>query len=162
MNWEALGAIGEIVGAMGVIATLIYLAIQIRQNTEQQKKNELATQASAVNASAVALRDVRRDAYQDSELTAIFLKGMAQPDELSENEYTRFRLLIQNTLDGIWDIHSRTTVSGVSAEIWESVGMKAVQRVISTQGGRMVWSQFREAYPNKFRLEIDRILESSE
>ncbi len=162
MNWEALGAIGEIVGAMGVIATLIYLAIQIRQNTQQQKKYELASQADAVNASAEAVRDARRDIYQDPELCEIWIKGMSHPDKLTENEYTRYRLLIQNALDGIWDIHSRTTVSGVSAEIWESVGMKAVQRVISTQGGRMVWSQFREAYPNKFRLEIDRILESSE
>ena len=33
MNWDALGAIGEIVGAVGVIATLAYLAVQVRQNT---------------------------------------------------------------------------------------------------------------------------------
>jgi hypothetical protein len=30
MNWEAIGAIGEIVGAVAVVATLIYLANQIR------------------------------------------------------------------------------------------------------------------------------------
>ncbi len=33
MNWEAIGAIGEVVGAVGVIATLAYLTIQIRQNS---------------------------------------------------------------------------------------------------------------------------------
>ena len=33
MNWEALGAIGEIVGAIAVIATLGYLAVQIRHNS---------------------------------------------------------------------------------------------------------------------------------
>ncbi len=32
MNWEAIGAIGEILGAAGVILTLGYLAFQIRQN----------------------------------------------------------------------------------------------------------------------------------
>ena len=32
MNWEAIGAIGELLGAIGVIATLGYLAFQIRQN----------------------------------------------------------------------------------------------------------------------------------
>ena len=30
MNWEALGAIGEIVGAVAVVVTLGYLAVQIR------------------------------------------------------------------------------------------------------------------------------------
>ena len=34
MNWEAIGAIGEIVGAVAVILTLGYLAVQIRQNNK--------------------------------------------------------------------------------------------------------------------------------
>ena len=33
MNWQAIGAVGEIGGAVGVILTLIYLAGQLRQNT---------------------------------------------------------------------------------------------------------------------------------
>jgi hypothetical protein len=33
MNWEAIGAIGEVLGALAVIVTLVYLAVQIRQNT---------------------------------------------------------------------------------------------------------------------------------
>ena len=33
MNWEAIGAVGEVLGAVGVILTLGYLAVQIRQNT---------------------------------------------------------------------------------------------------------------------------------
>ena len=32
MNWDALGAIAELVGAVGVVATLIYLSIQIRNS----------------------------------------------------------------------------------------------------------------------------------
>ena len=34
MNWDAIGAIGELVGACGVIITLFYLALQIRQNSK--------------------------------------------------------------------------------------------------------------------------------
>ncbi len=33
MNWEAIGAIGEFVGALAVVLTLGYLALQVRQNT---------------------------------------------------------------------------------------------------------------------------------
>ena len=39
VNWDAVGAIGEIVGALAVVATLIYLSIQLRQNT---RSSELA------------------------------------------------------------------------------------------------------------------------
>ena len=34
MDWNAIGAIGEIIGALAVFLTLVYLAIQIRQNTK--------------------------------------------------------------------------------------------------------------------------------
>lgn len=33
MNWDAVGAVAEVIGAVAVVVTLIYLAIQIRQNT---------------------------------------------------------------------------------------------------------------------------------
>ena len=32
MNWEAIGAIGEIVGALAVVTTLLYLSVQIRES----------------------------------------------------------------------------------------------------------------------------------
>lgn len=37
MNWDAVGAIGEIIGATAVVVSLVYLAIQIRQNTNASK-----------------------------------------------------------------------------------------------------------------------------
>ena len=43
MNWEALGALGEIVGAVAVLGTLYYLAAQIRtQNQQLEKSNDHA------------------------------------------------------------------------------------------------------------------------
>jgi len=35
MNWDAIGAIGELISAFAVLATLIYLAIQVRHNSQQ-------------------------------------------------------------------------------------------------------------------------------
>ncbi|MFT4562959.1 MAG: hypothetical protein ACI9BW_002710 [Gammaproteobacteria bacterium] len=49
MNWDALGAISELVGALAVVATLVYLAIQIRQNTKQIEENTSTVRASAVH-----------------------------------------------------------------------------------------------------------------
>ena len=33
LNWEAIGAAGEIIGALAVVVTLVYLTFQLRQNT---------------------------------------------------------------------------------------------------------------------------------
>ena len=45
MNWEAIGAIAELLGAVGVIASLVYLATQIRHSREQMRENTRALQA---------------------------------------------------------------------------------------------------------------------
>lgn len=37
MNWEALGAIGELVGAVAVVVTLLYLSAQIRHSNRTSK-----------------------------------------------------------------------------------------------------------------------------
>ena len=55
MNWEAIGAIGELLGAAGVIATLGYLAFQIRQNTKQLGQEAQRTRAQAVRESWAAI-----------------------------------------------------------------------------------------------------------
>ncbi len=46
MNWDAIGAIAELLGAVGVIASLVYLATQIRQSREQMSQNTKAIRAS--------------------------------------------------------------------------------------------------------------------
>ena len=41
MNWDALGAIAELLGAIAVFLTLAYLTVQVRQNSkalEQQNQ----------------------------------------------------------------------------------------------------------------------------
>ena len=38
MNWDAIGAIGEVFGSLVVVMTVGYLAVQVRQNTAQQKR----------------------------------------------------------------------------------------------------------------------------
>ena len=47
MNWDALGAIAELLGAVGVIATLLYLAKQIGQNSQMMRATIKQEQTSA-------------------------------------------------------------------------------------------------------------------
>ena len=48
MNWDALGAVAELLGAVGVIATLLYLARQIGQNSLMMRATIKQEQSSAV------------------------------------------------------------------------------------------------------------------
>jgi hypothetical protein len=57
MTWEAIGAIGEAAGAAGVIATLIYVAVQIRQNTRSVEAATYQSVAESLADSSYHLAD---------------------------------------------------------------------------------------------------------
>ena len=55
MNWDAVGALAELIGAFGVIATLGYLAIQLRQNTAALRGNSHEVGADRLTTSLQSL-----------------------------------------------------------------------------------------------------------
>ena len=57
MTVMELGALGEFVGSIAVIATLIYLALQIRQNTSQQKREETISIQHGQNTVVALMQD---------------------------------------------------------------------------------------------------------
>jgi len=73
VNWEAIGAIGEIAGALGVIVTLIYLAIQLRQNTK-------ASHATAVQSSMENSARFSELIASDIEVRRTFWVGLSNPE----------------------------------------------------------------------------------
>jgi hypothetical protein len=61
MNWDAIGAMAELVGAAGVIFSLVYLARQIRQsNVTDQLTATLSLQSSYNEVGVLFLRDGER------------------------------------------------------------------------------------------------------
>lgn len=83
MNWDAIGAIAEVVGAVGVIASLIYLGLQMRE------ANRAAAVAAKLEAATLlgAFMDVQ---LQNPELDALWRRGRESIDGLDADEYYRF------------------------------------------------------------------------
>ena len=160
MNWtiQDFGAVADIVGAIGVIVTLGYLAYQIRQNTLQLKQTTLSAKAAAVNACNNALRETRYMIFETPEMTDVFLRGNQGPEALDEIGELRYRLLLQNITEVMVDIYTQTSVTNFSPETWETQGTSLVRRILSTRGGRRFWEGYNTAFPRPFQTEVDRIL----
>jgi len=89
MDWNAIGAIGEILGATAVVFSLIYLGAQIRQNSNWLKASVVE---SAGNRAAEMISLVAGDA----ELSKLVQLGLAnKTDEMSADEKHRYSLLMQ-------------------------------------------------------------------
>ena len=99
MTINELAAIGEIVGAMGVVASLIYLAVQIRQNTHAMDEGRRLALAQTYQIRADALQQMLVTAA-NSEIGAIIHKlttdgypeDVTALDRLPEEDRVRFRL----------------------------------------------------------------------
>lgn len=154
MNWEAIGAIGEIIGAVAVILTLGYLAVQIRQNTK-------AVRASALDSSVTAIGAIRQAVFSSGEVVSIYRRGLDSPHELDEDERERFRLLMHNILWSIWNVFSQTNYAGLSKSTWEAQ-IPLLSRIVTTSGGEWFWSNYSNEFEESFRFEVNRIIESDD
>lgn len=83
MNWEAIGAVAELVGAAGVIASLLYLGAQVHASNR----------ASAVQAkldSTRLLNDFMDLLIERPDLNQLMIKGRKGLETLSADEYQQF------------------------------------------------------------------------
>jgi hypothetical protein len=92
MNWEALGAIGELVGATAVVATLAYLAVQIR-----------FAKISAADISRLSRADGVRETLQAMSHDPQLRKNWIASSGL-ESEYQRLGERLNTDLDGAFQI----------------------------------------------------------
>ncbi|MHB1201107.1 MAG: hypothetical protein ACYCZ6_16440 [Polaromonas sp.] len=83
MRWEVIAAIGQVLGAFGVIASLLYLATQVRQNNR-------ASAVAAKLASTQLLSEFVDSLITDPELMDLWLRGRKNLASLNDIEHFRF------------------------------------------------------------------------
>jgi hypothetical protein len=94
-----LGALGEFVGAIAVVATLAYLAIQIRQNTHSMEESRRLALAQTYQIRADALQQMLVQASESEYIGPIITKltvagypeYVASLEQLTPEERGRFR-----------------------------------------------------------------------
>ena len=113
MNWEAIGALGEIIGAIAVVSTLWYLAAQMKTNTSAV--NQAARQATLLGRS-----ESTRWVAGDPELNKLLWNGAANPEQLSEDELQRFVLIVAGIIRPVELAFIDYQEGRMSSALWES------------------------------------------
>ena len=107
MNWEAIGAVGEIIGASAVVISIVYLSVQIRQNSRVSK-------AVAIQSWATAAALEKSAIFSDPDLAALIVSAsIADEDSDLKNKlrvhtyftqlFNTFELLFFQRKNGIVD-----------------------------------------------------------
>lgn len=117
MNWDAIGAIGEIIGALAVVTTLLILLIQVRQSNNSMIEANALQKAAAVSKHAESIGIWRSQFVQSRDTMALWL-DMRDGKELDQINLARF--------DNIWVNFVNTQRSNfVGANVVKEEGLAA-------------------------------------
>ena len=134
MNWQAIGAIGEVLGGLAVFISLLYLAMQIRSS---RRSDQIVVAADAASAVDQWLGQIVRD----ENLYVLYRRGLIDYDSLSREEKGRFALLILQylrRLEAVWFHHEAGTIS---ASYWNSL-VAALVLSLSAEGGARSFKKY--------------------
>jgi hypothetical protein len=145
-----LGNIGEFVGAIGVVVSLAYLALQIRQNTRQLQHSTDSARLAAVEVTNREFNAVRDPVVRDPEVADLYLRGLRDFESLEARDRLRFGLLLQNFFFTFSATFQRYEVHG-------SGGFRAptLDPILKHPGAREWWKQAQSGFSPAFVLFIE-------
>lgn len=114
MNWEAIGAIGELLGAVAVVLSLLYVALQVRSSTRQARFD-------ASRELAVRISDASFAAAENPDLAEIFHRGSANPGSLDPVEQVRYRGFVNTLFRGFEQQYLLRRDGAIPDEQWTAV-----------------------------------------
>jgi hypothetical protein len=153
MNWDAFGAISELVGSIALIVTLVYLAIQLRQNTR-------ATRSVTFQAINDGMSRVTEVFATDPELSRILLRGGPGLEYLSPEERVRFSFALMMVMRRLHAVLAQEQFGMVGADFSEAYERSVLSLLLNSRGEREWWSSAKQAFPKAFVKRIDGILAS--
>ena len=148
MNWEAVGAVGEIIGAIGVIASLLYVAMQVR----------VSNKASLIESKLAISRmhsDFLGSLIQNPELDEILRRGLAGLEPLSKEDYHRFSNMAVQAFTFFSAGYFQVEAGTISSDEWHESEI-IIQYWVQGPGFKNWWNKNgRKRYSPKFVSYMD-------
>lgn len=147
MNLGDLANLGQIIGAIAVVASLFYVAYQIRQNTNAVR-----------SATAQAVHEHFASWYQllaaDAELSQIVVNGLRDYSSLSEMEKARFIATFMAFLSYSQNAFLKWREGSLSPALW--LGWELlVMNLVAAPGGKAFWKERGYLFGDDFRGHVE-------
>jgi hypothetical protein len=152
MSISELGALGEFIASIGVLATLIILVFELRRNTKLQLRSN-SRQAYIQNGDAL-------QALLDPEVSELFLRGNNEGlSSLTPEERYRFDIAYVLWLISCEQAYSDYREGLFPLDQWEAFE-NSISGWLTTPGGSEWWRERNVWFGRMFRIEIDSMLEN--
>ncbi len=154
MTFEALGNVGDFIGGIGVVVTLAYLALQIRQNSS-------ALKAASAQAVLGALTQSIASVASSSAASRVAILGQTDFDQLSEDEQLQFALWLLGWFRVFEQAHQQFMAGVLDRVQWKGHAAQ-IESTMQSPTVRRWWAVRRMLFDPDFRRFIEDLpVESS-
>ena len=112
MSIQEWAAIAEIVSAAAVVASLIYLAVQIRQNTSGLSMSLRSTELAAFERNIEAGNRIREIFILNSDVSELYARGLKSYADLDGSDKMRFGMVLSNVFSALQGAYVRQLTYG--------------------------------------------------
>jgi hypothetical protein len=150
MSWETVAAISQVLAAIGVIVSVLYLARQIRDENRERRR-------TAVNVLVGQWNGIVKSFVESEEFCDLYLRGIKNFDQLSPAEKVRLGAFFGThfkNFDGMY----RSRLDGtLEPSHWEVIE-RMITDLISYPGTQQWWAVRRHWHTAEFASVVDQII----
>ena len=145
MKLEKLSALAEILSAIAILITLVYLAVQTRQNT-------LAVEAATRQATLDNVFDLLSQVMEDPDIWLSLVK-----DELTETERVKVSAYLFSVMERTQASWFQYRAGALDEQSWSRVREPTAANILLVQGNRW-WNYFQDGFDPEFRDHMNDIV----
>jgi hypothetical protein len=143
MTLADLASLGSFVSGIAVLGSLLFIAFQLRQNTQ-------AMRATASQANAANFRALVAPISENENVARMYFKGLSHYEELSNEERARFILLTHGSFRFFEASRLQWRHGQLDSEHWHTVEV-TVRHLASQPGIRSFWKVRRHWHSSEFQ-----------
>jgi len=153
---QLLGNVGEFVGAIAVVATLAYLAVQVRHGREATEINTNQLKGEAIREINNTEMELTRALRDDHDLFVLLLRAVANWNDLKPQEQARVHLYLHaytRWLETCWNLCNQKALDD---RIYNSREKFIIGLINRPEGGRVWWDMCKPIFDPDFSARLDR------
>jgi GMP synthase PP-ATPase subunit len=147
-----VASIAEVIGAIAIIISLVYVGIQVDDSTR-------AVRSATANETATAISAWYAEVGIDANATQVFLDGIADPESLSREETGQFIYMMHGLMLQYQAAYYLSQEGTLDEELRESV-TNTILGIRDQPGIHLYWRQRGKLFKPSFREHVDGLLSS--
>ena len=150
MNLELAGVVSEIIGAAAVVISVVYLAVQIRQQTVQSR-------LAATREVAAQWNDILNHAIEDDTFIEVYLRGVRDYESLPNSERLRVAFIFQRMMRLLEELFLHIEKGQIEPVIFESMN-RALHEWLTFPGTQKWWELSKELFEEGLQIKVDNLI----